>query len=127
MAEANGAITMVDVEYSDSVFSRALAVQGSRPDTFVHGDYKLNNLTVLQDQNGWRVSGIFDLHEARFGDGILDLVRQTCSYLDVDPPMADRFVQSYLLARIRIRQFMNNAGQMLSRMSASNTSCPCMW
>ena len=96
MAEANGAITTVDGEYIDAVFSQALAVQGSRPNTVVHGDYKLNNLTVLQDQNGWRVSGIFDLHEARFGDGILDIVRQTCSYLDTDPPMADWFVQSYL-------------------------------
>jgi hygromycin-B 7''-O-kinase len=96
MAEANGAVTMVDREYIESVFLQALAVQGGRPNTFVHGDYKLNNLTVLQDQIGWRVAGIFDLHEARFGDGILDIVRQTCSYLDTDPSMADWFVQSYL-------------------------------
>ena len=96
MAEASGAITTVDREYIDSVFSQALAVPGGRPNTFVHCDYKLNNLTVLQDQGSWRVSGIFDLHEARFGDGILDIVRQTCSYLDTDPPMAGWFVQSLL-------------------------------
>ncbi len=96
MAEVNGAITVADRVYLETAYSQALAAEGTRPNTFVHGDYKLNNLTVLQDQNGWRVAGIFDLHEARFGDGALDIVRQTCSYLDTDPLMADRFVCSYL-------------------------------
>jgi len=48
--------------------------------SYVHCDYKLNNLTVSQEGGRWHVSGLFDLHEARFGEGTLDLVRQACSY-----------------------------------------------
>ncbi len=50
----------------------------------------------MQSGDGWRVSGLFDLHEARFGDGALDLVRQACSYLDTEPELAAVFVDSYL-------------------------------
>ncbi len=96
MATVNGAIAAEDRLFIDSVFNLALAMTDTRLNTFVHGDYKLNNLTVLQGQHGWRVAGVFDLHEARFGDGALDVVRQTCSYLDADPPMADWFVRSWL-------------------------------
>lgn len=74
MAELNGVITEADRGFIESVFPQALTAEGTRPNTFVHGDYKLNNLTVEQDQQGWRVAGIFDLHEA----------------------MADQFVRSYL-------------------------------
>lgn len=96
MAERNGAITVQDRAFIDAVYDQARAIERTRPVPFVHDDYKLNNLTVLPDQHGWRVAGVFDLHEARFGDGVLDIVRQTCSYLDTDPVMADWFVRSYL-------------------------------
>lgn len=35
-------------------------------------------------------------HEARFGDGALDIVRQACSYLDTEPDLAHVFVDAYL-------------------------------
>ena len=63
--------------------------------TYRHVDYKLNNLTVLKDESGWRVSGLFDFHEASFGDGALDLVRQACAYLDTQPPLARVFIDAY--------------------------------
>jgi hygromycin-B 7''-O-kinase len=75
--------------------SRALAA-GERPNTYVHCDYKLNNLTVSNGEGGWRVTGLFDLHEAHFADGALDIVRQACSYLDTAPELAGVFVRCYL-------------------------------
>ncbi len=96
MAAQHGTITDDDHAWIEEAAARALAVAGSRPNTFVHGDYKLNNLTVIQGGDGWRVSGLFDLHEARFGDGALDVVRQSCSYLDTEPELAALFIDSYL-------------------------------
>ncbi|HXC55329.1 MAG TPA: aminoglycoside phosphotransferase family protein [Rhizomicrobium sp.] len=93
--EANGALTAGDRDWIEAVGQTALAA-GERPNTFVHCDYKLNNLSVAQDAADWRVSGLFDLHEAQFGDGALDIVRQACSYLDSEPELAPVFVRSYL-------------------------------
>ena len=95
LAARNGTMTDDDHAWLDAAAARALSVP-ERPNTFVHCDYKLNNLTVMQSGDGWRVSGLFDLHEARFGDGARDLARQTCSYLDTDPELASVFVDSYL-------------------------------
>jgi hygromycin-B 7''-O-kinase len=96
MAEANGVMTREDMIWIGEAASRARAVaDGGRPQVYVHGDYKLNNLTVLRDAGGWRVSGLFDLHVSRFGDGAIDLVRQACSYLDTEPPLAWAFVDAY--------------------------------
>lgn len=96
MAAQHGTLTADDYAWIDAAAANALAVAGSRLCTFVHGDYKLNNLTVMQRGDGWHVSGIFDLHEAQFGDGALDIVRQSCSYLDTEPELARVFIDSYL-------------------------------
>ena len=88
---------MTDDDYAwiGAAAARALSVP-ERPNTFVQCDYKLNNLTVLQRDGRWRVSGLFDLHEARFSDGARDIVRQGCSYLDTDPDLARVFIDAYL-------------------------------
>jgi aminoglycoside phosphotransferase (APT) family kinase protein len=66
------------------------------PNTYAHCDYKHGNLTVMQDGSGrWRVSGLFDFHEARFADGTLDIVRTACSYLDTEPHLARVFRDGY--------------------------------
>ena len=93
-AEASGALADTDRLWIAAAEERALTA-GARPDTYVHCDYKLNNLTVSTDGDGWRVTGLVDLHEAKFGDGALDLVRQACSYLDTEPALARVFVESY--------------------------------
>jgi aminoglycoside phosphotransferase (APT) family kinase protein len=94
-AQARGASESEDIAWIEKVAAMASDVAGvRRPNTFVHGDYKLNNLTVM-NRGGWRVSGVFDLHGARFGDGALDVVRQTCSYLDTDIPLARVFFERY--------------------------------
>lgn len=94
MAQRNGAMTPEDLEWLAGAERRALAA-GERPNTYVHCDYKLNNVTLSKDADGWRVSGLFDLHEAKFGDGGLDIVRQACSYLDTERQLARVFVESY--------------------------------
>lgn len=48
----------------------------------VHHDYKEANVAVQADHGVWRVSGVFDLSEAFFGDGEMDLVRQLAAYVD---------------------------------------------
>jgi len=95
LAAQQGSMTDDDFAWIGAAAARAVSV-APRPNTFVHCDYKLNNLTVLQTGNGWRVSGLFDLHEAQFGDGARDLARQACSYLDTEPELASVFVDSYL-------------------------------
>jgi Ser/Thr protein kinase RdoA (MazF antagonist) len=45
-------------------------------------DYREANLTVSKGDDGWRVSGVFDLMEALVGNGELDLVRQLANYME---------------------------------------------
>ncbi len=96
-ALANGAMTPADMVWIDEVAGGAPGATG-RPSTFVHGDYKLDNLTLVQEAGGWRVGGVFDFHTARFGDGAFDLVRMACSYLDTEPALAPVFVDAYRTA-----------------------------
>lgn len=94
-ARNNGAFTDEDDRWIDSAAERALAVNTSRPNVYVHGDYKLNNLTVMRRGAKWVVSGVFDLHESHYGDGAADVVRQACSYLDTDAALAKTFLETY--------------------------------
>lgn len=59
-------------------------------------DYKEANVVVLQQGDGWRVSGVFDLMGAYFGDGEADLSRQYAEYLEDDPSLAQAFLHGYL-------------------------------
>jgi aminoglycoside phosphotransferase (APT) family kinase protein len=96
VAQASGALEAQDLAWLEGTEARALAVGDiPRPNTYVHCDYKLNNVTVMKEDGSWRVAGLFDLHEARFGDGALDIVRQASSYLDTDPAQARVFVDAY--------------------------------
>lgn len=105
-AKADGVLTFDDVEWIETSVQRARAA-GERPNTYVHCDYKLNNLTLGQDNGSWRVQGLFDLHEAKFGDGALDIVRQTCSYLDTEPKLARVFAEGYFTRVGRDRRLEN--------------------
>ena len=62
-------------------------------------DYKEGNTVMSRTAGGWRVSGMFDLMEASFGDPEMDLVRQTALYLDEEAELACRFLRTYLKAR----------------------------
>ncbi|HET7270953.1 MAG TPA: aminoglycoside phosphotransferase family protein [Rubrobacter sp.] len=63
---------------------------------FVMHDYGEHNVTFEQPEGLWRVSGVFDLMEAFFGDGEMDLSRQTALYLEEDPELARTFLSTYL-------------------------------
>jgi len=62
-------------------------------------DYKEHNVVVERTADDWRVSGVFDLMTAHFGDGEADLARQVGSYLRERPALADEFVDAYLRAK----------------------------
>jgi aminoglycoside phosphotransferase (APT) family kinase protein len=93
-ADAKGVMTAADMQWIDASIVAAAAAAPPQC-TYVHCDYKLNNLTVIDDGAGWRVAGLLDFHEARFGDGLLDIVRQACAYLDTEPALARTFVERY--------------------------------
>ncbi len=93
------ATTQEDIVWVQSYFNEAKGVLDI-DDTFtpclVLEDYKRENLVVLQESSGWRVSGVFDLMGAYFGDGEADLSRQYAIYLDEEPRLAHIFLQGYL-------------------------------
>jgi len=51
------------------------------PSLVLH-DYKEANMTVEHQNGQWKASGVFDLMEALFGDGELDIVRQLAAYCE---------------------------------------------
>lgn len=77
-----------DIEVSDSDWIESRLAEAwdelNVPFTpvLVHHDYKEANVTVRADDGVWKVSGVFDLSEAFFGDGEMDLVRQLAAYVD---------------------------------------------
>jgi aminoglycoside phosphotransferase (APT) family kinase protein len=96
VAAANGAIDDEDRAWIDAVIGRGCAAPAdARGATYVHADYKLDNLVVDRRDGGWAVTGLFDFHTACMGIGALDLCRQAASYSDTDPPCATAFVAAW--------------------------------
>lgn len=91
-----GTLSSDEVTWIDTLARRARDAANDRPNSYVHCDYKLNNLTVLKTNDVWQVGGLFDFHEARFADGALDIVRQACGYVDTEPQLTGVFVGAYL-------------------------------
>ncbi|MCC6920435.1 MAG: aminoglycoside phosphotransferase family protein [Alphaproteobacteria bacterium] len=85
-------LTADEAQWVEAAIAEAGAGAGS---SYVHCDYKFGNLTLLKEGGAWRVSGLFDFHEARFSDGALDLVRSACSYLDTEGELAAVFRAAY--------------------------------
>lgn len=96
-ARKNGRFSTDDDVWLNAVFTRVQALPAEdRPSVYVHGDYKFNNLTLKGKGGNWFVSGVFDLHESRFGDGAIDLFRQICSWLDFNDDESTRaFLSAY--------------------------------
>jgi hypothetical protein len=92
--------TDADVHWVDGLLRAANpALAEPFQPSFVMHDYKEQNATFERADNGWTISGIFDLMEAFFGDGEVDLSRQTAQYLEEDPALAEAFVRRYLELR----------------------------
>jgi aminoglycoside phosphotransferase (APT) family kinase protein len=62
-------------------------------------DYGEHNVVVSRSGDGWRVSGMFDLMEASFGDSEMDLSRLIAHYLDRDADLAREYLRRYLELR----------------------------
>jgi aminoglycoside phosphotransferase (APT) family kinase protein len=89
--------TNADIAWVAGLLSRAKdALAEPFQPCFVMHDYKEQNATFERAGAGWRVSGIFDLMECFFGDGEIDLSRQTLQYLEEDPAIGKAFVRRYL-------------------------------
>lgn len=78
------AVTEPDMPWANEILAKAeQALDGPPASTFVMNDYRLGNMTAQSTGPGqWRISGLFDLMECRFGDGESDLVRQATVYID---------------------------------------------
>jgi hygromycin-B 7''-O-kinase len=93
----NANTTSADVAWAENIIERtAQACLTPYQPCLVLEDYKEPNVVVLREQTRWRVSGVFDLMTAHFGDGEADLARQTGTYIREAPELADEFLQSYL-------------------------------
>jgi hygromycin-B 7''-O-kinase len=89
-----GLMTAADMDWVGEV-TRTAHGAPPRPVTFVHGDYKLDNMTLAERDGAWRVTGLFDFHTARFGDSARDLVRAASAWLDTEPALAKVFVDAW--------------------------------
>lgn len=86
-----------DVAWAEHIIARGgNALHTPYEPCIVLGDYKEPNAVVEHTGEGWRVSGVFDLMTAHFGDGEADLARQVGMYLRDTPALADDFVVEYL-------------------------------
>jgi hygromycin-B 7''-O-kinase len=80
-ARSRPAVTSADWDWIDDVAAAARdAVAVPFTPTLVHHDFREENVAWLPQDGGWRVSGVFDLAEARVGDGDSDLVRSFLNY-----------------------------------------------
>ncbi len=93
----------VAVSISDSevdiilrMFKKHLSEVNDSQPVVVMQDYKDANMCVAKTEGGWRVTGLFDLMEARFGHRLEDLPRQYAAYLDIQrPDLASAFLSAY--------------------------------
>jgi hypothetical protein len=77
------------------------ATGGVRPTTAFKPDLEsLRSVAAVREPgSGWRLSGVFDLMGASFGDGEKALCRQLRGYLAEDPALAVAYVRAYFARR----------------------------
>jgi hygromycin-B 7''-O-kinase len=93
----NDHTTLSDIEWVEELLARAgNALNDSFQPCFVMEDYKEQNVVIEYVNTNWRISGVFDLMEAHFGDGEADLSRTVAMYLDENPLLVQEFVQAYI-------------------------------
>ncbi len=96
----NSHTTPSDFEWVEQIIqTSAGALAEPDPPCVVLGDYGEHNVNVEKGPAGWRVSGVFDLMTAHFGDGDVDLCMPVTGYLKGNPALAHEFVAEYLRHR----------------------------
>ena len=98
-SRSSGTLTRGDDAWVERIIAAASNHREAGHAVYLHGDFKLGNLCVMERGGSWEVSGIFDLHTSHFGDGEADLSRLLCSYVDTDKSLAAVFLDSYRAGR----------------------------
>ena len=93
---APGRTTAADEAWAEEVLARgAAALREQFTPRCVLADHQENNAAVVREPDGtWRLSGVFDLMGACFGDGEKALCRQLRSYLAEDPALAVAYLRA---------------------------------
>jgi hygromycin-B 7''-O-kinase len=93
----NGHTTPEDAQWTDSVIADARdALEVPFEPCIMMQDYHEDNVVVEDVGDEWRVSGVFDLGGAYFGDGEADLRRLLATYLNEGGSLAKQFLSHYL-------------------------------
>jgi aminoglycoside phosphotransferase (APT) family kinase protein len=108
-ARVNGTLSRDDDAWIEHIVDAALKHSSEEPSVYVHGDFKLGNLCIIERRGTWHTSGVLDLHTSHFGIGGADLCRVMCGYFDTDESLAGVFLGAY-----RARRPMSEA--LLARM-----------
>lgn len=96
----NANTTAADAAWADQVIrENRNAMREPYGVSLVLRDFKEANMVAERQGGGWRISGVFDLMEAHFGDPEADLARQVGHYLRTAPAYAGEFVRAYLKLR----------------------------
>ena len=98
--EASSETTDDDAVWIESVLDEnRAAIDEPFAATYVHHDYKPNNVLGQRGPAGLRATGIVDLMEGYFGDPEEDLVRSVADLARSDVAATHRFVEAYRAAR----------------------------
>ncbi len=82
----NGYTTADDIAWVENAITRSRdALNEPFQPCIVMEDYKRDNVVAVRDAGGWRISGVFDLMSAHFGDGETDLSRTVGMYILQSP------------------------------------------
>ncbi len=94
----NANTTREDEEWTQRVIADAGdALEVPFEPCIVMQDYQEGNLVVERAGDEWRVSGVFDLGGAYFGDGEADICRLLATCLGENTPLAQDFFDSYMI------------------------------
>lgn len=95
-ASCNQHTTAADIAWVEQTIARnEEALRVPFQPCFLMEDFKEQNVVVRRESRRWRVSGVFDLTHAHYGDGEADLSRLFAMYLDEDPALAYTFLDAY--------------------------------
>lgn len=93
--------TAADEAWAEGIIARAAdALRVPFTPRCVLPDHQETNVAAVPDGGGgWRLSGVFDLMGASFGDGEKALCRQLRGYLEQDPELAVAYAGAYFARR----------------------------
>lgn len=100
-AFANGAHDTDDAAWLEATLDAFGALPEPARYSVVHEDFNRNNMTAAFGGDQVEITGLFDLMTCHYGDGLADLARQFCMFVQDDggAELARAFVRAYLARR----------------------------